>query len=61
MIKLEKWKFNLENIEKTILDECLKIHCGNIRHAADDLGITRVTLYRKRKKHKLNLDQFRAE
>jgi DNA-binding NtrC family response regulator len=45
--------FNLEEIEKTIIEKVLKKYDGNISHAADELGLTRTSLYRRMQKHDL--------
>lgn len=46
-------KYNLERIERSNIDEVLRICNGNITLAADMLGITRTSLYRRIKKFKL--------
>lgn len=45
--------FNLEEIEKTIIEKVLKKYDGNISHTADELGLTRTSLYRRMQKHGL--------
>jgi len=50
---LELNSFNLDEIEKTIIQKVLKQHQGNISQAAQDLGLTRTSLYRRMEKHGL--------
>lgn len=46
-------KFNLEELEKNTIQEAL-LHCsGNLTQAADLLGITRTSLYRRLEKYSL--------
>ncbi len=45
--------FNLEEIEKMVIRKAMARHQGNISHAAQDLGITRTSLYRRMEKHDL--------
>lgn len=45
--------FNLENVERKIVETVLEKHAGNISHAAKELGITRTSLYRRIEKHGL--------
>jgi DNA-binding NtrC family response regulator len=45
--------FNLEDVEKKIIDKVLKQHQGNITKAAKELGLTRTSLYRRMEKHGL--------
>ncbi len=44
---------NLERIEKITIEHALKKYGGNISHAAQELGITRTSLYRRIKKYQL--------
>lgn len=44
---------NLEEVEKAIINKVLKQHQGNITLAANDLGITRTSLYRRMEKYDL--------
>jgi len=44
---------NLEEIEKTVIQKALEKHQGNISRAADDLGLTRTSLYRRMEKYEL--------
>jgi DNA-binding NtrC family response regulator len=50
---LEISNYNLDEIEKTIIQKVLKQHQGNISQAAQDLGLTRTSLYRRMEKHGL--------
>lgn len=45
--------YNLEEIEKKIIEKVLKQYQGNITQAAQDLGLTRTSLYRRMEKHGL--------
>lgn len=45
--------FNLDEIEKTVIMKVLKKFDGNISHAADELGLTRTSLYRRMQKYGL--------
>ena len=44
---------NLDEIEKSIILKVLKQYQGNITLAAQDLGLTRASLYRRMEKHGL--------
>lgn len=46
-------KLNLEDVEKETIKRAIKIHSGNISKAADELGLTRASLYRRLEKHGL--------
>ncbi|MCB2195042.1 MAG: sigma-54 dependent transcriptional regulator [Bacteroidetes bacterium] len=43
--------YNIENIEKWAIANCIKKHAGNISRAADELGLTRGALYRRIEKY----------
>ncbi len=43
--------YNLETIEKIVIQKTLKKHSGNVSHAAKELGLTRAALYRRMEKH----------
>ena len=45
--------FNLDEVEKQIIMKVLKKSQGNISHAAQELGITRTSLYRRMEKYAL--------
>lgn len=44
---------NLEEVEKTVIRKAMNKHGGNISHAADELGLTRASLYRRLEKYGL--------
>ena len=46
-------KYNLENVEKIVIRKTLDKHKGNVSQAADELGITRPSLYRRMEKYGL--------
>lgn len=45
--------YNLEDIEKSIIQKVLKQNQGNITQAAQELGLTRTSLYRRMEKYEL--------
>ena len=45
--------FNLDNLEKWAVRNCLKKHGGNVTRAAAELGLTRGALYRRMEKYGL--------
>ena len=45
--------FDLEAIEKQVIQKVLKKHAGNVTQAAGELGLTRTSLYRRMEKHDL--------
>ncbi|PLX08866.1 MAG: sigma-54-dependent Fis family transcriptional regulator, partial [Marinilabiliales bacterium] len=45
--------YNLDEIERRIIDKVMMRHNGNISHAAKDLGLTRTSLYRRLEKYGL--------
>jgi len=45
--------FNLDDIEKKVIQQVLKKYQGNITLAAQDLGLTRTSLYRRMEKYEL--------
>ncbi|HBF88984.1 MAG TPA: sigma-54-dependent Fis family transcriptional regulator [Bacteroidales bacterium] len=45
--------YNLDEIEKTIIEKLMKKYKGNISLVAKDLGLTRASLYRRLEKHDL--------
>lgn len=49
----EKERYNLERVERENINEVLRICGGNITLAAEMLGITRTSLYRRIEKFKL--------
>ena len=50
-INLEQ--FNLEDVERILIRKVLAKHNGNITHAAQELGLTRSSLYRRLEKYGL--------
>jgi two-component system, NtrC family, response regulator HydG len=46
-------KYNLDNVEQVVIRKALARHNGNISHAAEELGLTRASLYRRIQKHDL--------
>ena len=44
---------NLEEVEKAVIRKAMNKHSGNISHAADELGLTRASLYRRLEKYGL--------
>jgi DNA-binding NtrC family response regulator len=60
-LKIKKTKkkideYNLKIIEKKIIMECLENNRNNYSVAAELLGISRATLYRKLKEYEINED-----
>jgi len=53
MTDLELDTYNLDEIEKTIINKVLKQYQGNITQAATELGLTRTSLYRRMEKYDL--------
>lgn len=51
--KLEGTTLHLDSLEKWAIQRALRKHHGNISKAADELGLTRGTLYRRMEKHEL--------
>ena len=45
--------YNLDDIEKTIINKVMKQNQGNVTQAASQLGLTRTSLYRRMEKHGL--------
>jgi two-component system response regulator HydG len=50
---LELETYNLDDIEKNIINKVLKQYQGNITQAATELGLTRTSLYRRMEKYDL--------
>ncbi len=44
---------NLDEVEKSAIAKALQMHNGNISKAADELGLTRASLYRRMEKYGL--------
>jgi DNA-binding NtrC family response regulator len=45
--------FNLDNVEKSVIEKAVNKHNGNISKAAKELGLTRASLYRRLEKYGL--------
>ncbi len=45
--------YNLDEVEKNVIEKAINKHGGNISKAAKDLGLTRASLYRRLEKHGL--------
>jgi len=50
---LEFDSFNIDNVEKSVIQKVLFKHKGNITHAAKELGLTRASLYRRLEKYEI--------
>ncbi|HMP98661.1 MAG TPA: sigma-54 dependent transcriptional regulator [Cyclobacteriaceae bacterium] len=46
---------NLDEVEKAAIKRAIDLHAGNISKAADELGLTRASLYRRMEKYGLKL------
>ncbi len=44
---------NLDEVERKVIEKAMRKHGGNIKRAADDLGLTRTSLYRRLEKYGL--------
>jgi DNA-binding NtrC family response regulator len=53
MTDIELDTYNLDEIERTIINKVLKQYQGNITQAASELGLTRTSLYRRMEKYDL--------
>ncbi|MCS6967506.1 MAG: sigma-54 dependent transcriptional regulator [Cytophagales bacterium] len=51
--QLDIQDYNLENVEKLVIQRAISKHGGNISKAAKALGLTRASLYRRMEKHGL--------
>ncbi len=51
--ELQMDDYNLDNVERTVIQKAIKKHNGNISKAAKELGLTRASLYRRLGKHGL--------
>ena len=47
--------YNLEEVEKTVIRKALDKHEGNISKSAEELGLTRASLYRRMEKYDLKV------
>ncbi|MFY0688793.1 MAG: sigma-54-dependent Fis family transcriptional regulator [Cyclobacteriaceae bacterium] len=52
-LNMEGDNFNLDDVEKNIIQRAVNKHNGNISKAAKELGLTRASLYRRLEKHGL--------
>lgn len=52
-VNLDADTFNLDDVEKNIIQKAINAHNGNISKAAKDLGLTRASLYRRLEKYGL--------
>ena len=50
---LELENYNLDEVERSIIEKVLKMNSGNISKAASELGLTRTSLYRRMEKYGL--------
>ena len=46
-------EYHLDSIEKWVIRKALKKHGGNVSKTAEELGLTRTSLYRRMQKHDL--------
>jgi len=44
---------NLDDVEKAAVIKAIQLHSGNISKAAEELGLTRASLYRRMEKYGL--------
>ena len=51
--ELELTDYDLDKVEKSIIIKVIKMHQGNISKAANELGLTRTSLYRRMEKYGL--------
>ena len=49
----ESDNFNLDDVEKNVIQRAVNKHNGNISKAAKELGLTRASLYRRLEKYGL--------
>ena len=52
-VKNDSGTFNLEQVERNVIQKAIEKHNGNISKAAKELGLTRASLYRRLEKHGL--------
>ena len=50
---LEFDNFNIQEVEKLLVEKAIEKHQGNISKAAKELGLTRAALYRRMEKYDL--------
>jgi transcriptional regulator of acetoin/glycerol metabolism len=51
--EMELTDYNLDHVEKLVIQKAISKHAGNISKAAKALGLTRASLYRRMEKHGL--------
>lgn len=51
--EMQLTSYNLDEVEKNIIEKVMTRHKGNVSHAAKELGLTRTSLYRRLEKHGL--------
>jgi transcriptional regulator of acetoin/glycerol metabolism len=51
--ELQLQSFNIDDVEKNVIQKALRKHNGNISKAAKELGLTRASLYRRLEKYAL--------
>lgn len=51
--EMDESSYNLEQLEKIAIENCIKKHTGNLTKAAAELGLTRGALYRRIEKYGL--------
>ncbi|MDH5381477.1 MAG: sigma-54 dependent transcriptional regulator [Cyclobacteriaceae bacterium] len=51
--EFDSQNLNLEEVERSVIMKAVSMHQGNISKAADELGLTRASLYRRMDKHGL--------
>jgi len=59
-MKAKKHNFNLRENEKNQILNCLEYTQGNMRRTAELLGISRVSLYMRLEKFKINQNKYRV-
>jgi transcriptional regulator with PAS, ATPase and Fis domain len=52
-VQVESDSFNLDDVEKNVIQKAINKHNGNISKAAKELGLTRASLYRRLEKYGL--------
>lgn len=45
--------YNLDDVERQVINKVLRMHSGNLTHTADVLGLTRASLYRRLRKYQI--------
>lgn len=52
-LNVESDTYNLDDVEKSVIQKAINVHNGNISKAAKELGLTRASLYRRLEKYGL--------